>query len=313
MATNKSNRITIVCGCDDNYAPHAAAMLKSAEENLPSMTHIDIYVLHDQGLTEQNLQRLQATAKRANVNALAVPDSLMKHMPTEKFHRACWHRVFIADLLPNTQRVLYLDTDMIVVDDLTPLWQTDLKGAPFAAVSNPLYPFMPQSKLTELGISDPSDYLNTGCLLMDLNALRALNFSGKITAYAHNHRKNSWPEQDAISALYIGKWLKLHPRWNAQNTLFELPNSKLPYPPQKASEARQQPAIIHFIGPRKPWTYLAKHPYKGLYKHYRSKTPWANWEYPDRTLFNALIRHLPFPIQLKLERLKSKLCTYGKN
>lgn len=302
-----SNLITLVCGCDDNYAPHAAVMLRSAEDKLSSNSRLVVHVLHDEGLSSESFDAIKASVDRAEVYSLPIPASFMQGMPVEQFHRACWHRIFIPDLLPDTQRALYLDTDMVVVDDLSLLWETDLGDFPFGAVTNPLYPFMPFKNIENLGIQDPSDYLNTGCLLLDLEKLRRLGFSKMITAYAKQNPDNRWPEQDAISALFLGRWKKLAPRWNAQNTLFEVPAKQLPFSKQQSSQARKHPAIVHFIGPHKPWTYIAKHPYKERYRHYRAQTAWANWQYPDRTLFNMLIRHLPLEIQLKFERLKARL------
>lgn len=307
MGKTEEQTITLVCGCDDNYAPHAATMLKSAEDNLQGRNKLAVYVLHDASLSQENLESLGATLKHTTLNSLRVPEAFMAGMPTDKFHQACWHRIFIPELLPNIKRALYLDADMLVVDDLAALWNTDLEGAPFGAVSNPLYPFMPFSLITRLGITRPEDYLNTGCLLMNLESLRQLKFAATIKSYAKKHPQNGWPEQDAISALYIGQWRKLHPRWNAQNTLFELPDNKLPFTSKDLSEARQKPAIVHFIGPRKPWTYLAKHPYKNQYRHYRNQTAWASWSYNDFSVFNFLIRPLPLALQLKLEKLKTKI------
>lgn len=306
---NNRDTIHLVCGCDDNYAPHAATMLRSARDNLEVSQNITAYILHDSGLSQENISNIRRSVNGMEVRSLPVPDELMQGLPTNNFHKACWHRIFIPDLLPAVSRVIYLDSDMVVVDDLTPLWHESLDGHAFGAAINPLYPFQPPYPQNRLGLRDRADYLNSGCLVMDLTRLRSERFSAKIKEYAMAHPQNWWPEQDAISVLYEGRWKKLHPRWNAQNTLFDLPPKKLPFAHTLAIEAIKNPAVVHFIGPRKPWTYLAKHPYKKHYHRYRAQTQWKQWQYTDKTPFNILIRHLPLAVQLKLERLKAKLST----
>ena len=47
-----------------------------------------------------------------------------------------WYRIFLPELLPDVDRVLYLDVDTLAVDSLEPLWATDLGDAPGGAVTN---------------------------------------------------------------------------------------------------------------------------------------------------------------------------------
>ena len=74
------------------------------------------------------------------------------------------------ELLPEVERVLYLDVDTLALDDLAPLWRTDLGDAYVGAVTNV---FQPDHLFhaAELGIR-PEDYFNSGVLLLDLAALR---------------------------------------------------------------------------------------------------------------------------------------------
>lgn len=297
----------IACGIDDNYAPHAAAMLLSAFDNLPSGS-TRTFVLHDDNLSEESIRNLSKTlGELTHLHLLKITDRMMSGLPTDTFHHACWHRIFLPDLLEDIDKVLYLDADMIIVDDLLPLWETDLEQYLFAAVVNPLYPFMPVHPINSLGLAGPSEYLNTGCLLMDLNKLRETNFTQKIKSYAAKHPDNLWPEQDAISALFPKQWKKLHPRWNVQTTFFDLSPDQLPVPKQQAIEAIESPAIIHFIGPNKPWHYLCKHPFQNKYREWVDKTVWGSSPLEGHTALNSLLRHLPLLWQQRILKFIRKL------
>lgn len=294
--------ITIACGCDNNYARHTAAMLQTVIEHLPDTCNIIIHLLEEGTLSESNFTRIsRKLPPHAVLKRLTVAAAQMNGLPTKKFHRACWHRIFLPELLPDVEKILYLDSDMVVVDDLIPLWETALEDKLFAAVTNPLYPFMPKHPIDRLGLNTMEDYLNTGCLLLNLSALRKTDFSQKIKDYASKHPNNLWPEQDAISALFPRQWLRLHPRWNVQNTFFDLNQKQLPIPQQLILEAINKPAIIHFIGPHKPWHYSCRHPLRGLYYRAALETDWGLLRPEGKTLLNILLKPLPLIWQIKIK------------
>ncbi len=50
--------------------------------------------------------------------------------------KATWYRIFLPDLLPEVDRILFLDADLLALDSLAPLWETDLSEHYLAAVTN---------------------------------------------------------------------------------------------------------------------------------------------------------------------------------
>jgi lipopolysaccharide biosynthesis glycosyltransferase len=295
-----SATLTLACATDEAFAPHCATMLHSALSHTePAGVHV--HVLHGPGLTAGTLERLQGMVRQlgAGFGRLPVADASLAGFSASRFNIACWYRVLLPELLPSISRVLYLDADMVVRQDLAPLWETDLRGKLFGAVINPLYPFMPD-RSRELGLPGPPDYLNSGLLLMDLAAMRRADTVAGIRDYARQHPENPWPEQDALSVTCRGAWLPLHPRWNAQSSLFDLPATQLPLPPAQVEEARRNPAVVHFIGPHKPWHYLCRHPLRHLYAAHRRQTPWPSLELEGRTWRNRLLRPFSLGAQLKI-------------
>lgn len=268
--------IEVACSADTPYLPHVSAMLHSL------LTHtqqrpLRIWLMYGKTLSEDGRARVTevVTGGKAQIEFFRVPDELMVGFPTSKFHYSCWYRILLPDLLPQLDRILYLDCDVIVTDDLEPLWSTDLGDKPFAACINPM--LKPMLKpVREMGIEDPRDYLNSGVLLLDLARLREERLSSRLREYAIAHPDNQCPEQDALSVLMRGRWVSLHPRWNAQSALYDddLPISKSPFSAQQTEEALARPAIVHFNGPFKPWHYWCQHRLRHLYFEHLRCTPW---------------------------------------
>jgi lipopolysaccharide biosynthesis glycosyltransferase len=256
--------------------------------------HVDVALMHDEVLTTEGRSRVQDTveAAGATIRFIAVPGERLDEFPSGRFPRAIWSRVLLPELLPEAEKVLYLDADTIILESPTPLWHTELADCYFAAVANPLYSFMDEWPRTALGIEEPRRYINSGVLLMNLELMRGGGFHQRLLDYARANPSNSCPDQDALSALFHDRHVSLHPRWNAQTTLWDLRLDELPFTATEVEEARTRPAIVHFIGPFKPWHYLCTHPYRDRYFEHLAATPWKAPQIEGRTMVNRVLRHL---------------------
>jgi lipopolysaccharide biosynthesis glycosyltransferase len=141
---------------------------------------------------------------------------------------------------------------------------------------------------------------------MNLAKMRAERTSRTLIDYARAHPQLLWyADQDAFNVACRGRWLHLHPRWNVQTTMLVLPVETLPLPREQVLAARAQPAVIHYIGPWKPWTYMCRHPLQHLYFEHARATPWGAPALQGRTLRNVVLRPLPMRVQeawFELER-----------
>lgn len=295
--------VQIAVSIDRGYLPHCATMLESlAESNRESEFHV--HLLH-RGMQSADLESLRADLIRNGIQLsdYEIPASLINEFPRDKFHESCWYRALLPEVIPDLDKVLYLDSDMVVVDDIRPLWSSAVGHSGFAAVVNPLYPFMPDRISEDLGLQHAGDYLNSGVLLLDLKRMREVDFVARVRRYATAHPDNIWPEQDAMSVVFQGEWLQLHPRWNLQTTLLDLTPSSLPFPVEVVVEAVSSPAIVHFIGPNKPWHYQCTHPYQGRYLACRSKTAWSEFTLEGRSFRGWVMRKLSLSHQVALQQV----------
>lgn len=298
MSRIESGPIQLAFTADSAYLPHAAAMVDSMLEQGDA---VDLHLVHGPELAPPEIEAFERWLGKRGVCLTRHPvtDELVRDLPERHFHRSVWYRILLPELLPGLDRVLYLDADTLVLDRLRPLWETDLAGHLFGAVTNPLYPFMENGPLRHLGLPSAGCYLNSGVLLMNLERMRQEKFVATLRSYAARHPENRYPEQDALSALFHNRCAFLHPRWNVQTTFFDLAPGELPFSKELVQESRDHPAIVHFIGPYKPDHYLSRHPYGTAYLRHRRNTPWPASAQKGRSLVNLALRRLPMAWQFR--------------
>lgn len=257
---------------------------------------IAVHFLYDGSLPEVDLTCLEGlvAARGGAWHAHRIDPVRRERLPdNRRFGLTAWYRIFLPELLPELDRILYLDADTIVRRHLEPLWGTDLGGLPLAAVANPLYPFMDHGFLAGLGLASTAEYFNSGVLLLDLEVWRREGLTARVLERAAAQGRQEWPDQNALNTVLRGRWRALDPEWNAQNTVFDLRASRLPFAPDALRRARRNPAIVHFIGPYKPWHLRCKHPLRGLYWRHLRETPWHDLPMEGRTPKHRLLRLLP--------------------
>lgn len=246
-----------------------------------------LHVLHS-GISPYQESHLRTLARKHQMECRfnLIPHSRVSAFPVKKNFPSSvqYHRLFIPEFMPSgINRVLYLDTDMLVCRDLTPLLEHELEGYTVGAVED----LDTQASCKRLGIPLARGYFNSGMLLMDLPAWNANSISSRVQDYLVSHRDEpaviKYPDQDALNTVLQHSRKRLPLEWNTFAC----------YPwfqPNELSPAQQaavlNPGIIHFIGPEKPWLPSYATPYQNDYQHYarlagvkfpRSFSPRAFW------------------------------------
>jgi len=289
---------------DAAYLPWCATAIRSCLDQ-PWPDPPVVHVLHDGSLTTgDGARRLDGmvTAAGGELTLYEVGPAAVGHLPAlDRFGRIVWLRFLLPELLADVERVLYLDADTLVVAPLDDLLATDLGGRPLGAVANVVEEGM-WPHVRRLGIDDPRTFFNSGVLLMDLARMRA---DGDVDALVRVATERGpelrWPDQDALNIVFAGRWLPLHPRWNAQNSLWGWRRAaEAVFGADLTAAAVGDPAVVHFEGPLvcKPWHSLNRHPWRAAYWATLRRTPWADTEPEDDTLATRLIARLPEDRQL---------------
>lgn len=290
--------IVIAVALDGRYAPWAAVLLQSCVRANPTAS-ISFEIVHDGSLSQENCGHLEriATARSAAVRFHCVAGDRFSDLPTTpRFGSIVWLRFCLPELLSDQSRILYLDSDTLVLSDLHALWDTALDPYPLAAVANVVEPSA-TSHVKALGIRYPGGLFNSGVLLMDLARMRTERSSEQLFRAAAVRRHDAiWPDQDALNVVFANRWLSLHPRWNTQNSFWALREQATEvFGARALREATRRPAIRHFEGPglSKPWHYLCPYPGRDEYRGLLAETPWAHLPLEDRTAATWFVRLFP--------------------
>lgn len=201
-----------------------------------------------------------------------------------------WFRVFLGELLPDLDRILYVDADTIVMDSLAPLAELELGDAYVAAVRNL---FMPEhaDRPARLGIPPGQVYFNSGVLLLNLDAIRRDDCQRDLLELARSgDERLVFPDQDALNLVLGPRMRELHPRWNAMNSVLVFPWARETFSGEAIEVARVNPAIRHYEGPgmSKPWHFLYGFPHREAYFEHRRATPWPRVRLEGITPRNAI-------------------------
>lgn len=292
---------SVALATDAVYAPHAAVAIHSLLARHPGQP-IELWLLveREEGPMSNALARLQQLvgAGPARLQVLPIPPLWRRRLRAHpQFGLHAWLRLLLPVLLPDRDRVLYLDSDLVVSDRLEALWSVDLQGQLLAAVHNPLYPHQSAAWQQALGIPDPARYFNSGVLLLDLAALRAGDWTERLLHQAAaSGEALRFPDQDVLNQAFWSRWQPLPPRFNAQAIHFDLPPRQLSGSAEALRAARHRPAIVHYTGQHKPWLHACRHPRRALYWQHRRQTPWADGQPLHPRLRNWLLRELPYPL-----------------
>jgi lipopolysaccharide biosynthesis glycosyltransferase len=210
-----------------------------------------------------------------------------------------WTRLWVQEFFPKSvDRVLYLDSDIVVVGSVAPLWRIDLGDALLGAVDIP----GSQQGVTRLGLRAEDGYFNSGVLLIDLKRWRETQALDRVLGYveAYPERMVYTLDQDALNACFHASRKRLDYKWNATWPFFQEPLS-LPLARDEIELIRREARIIHFSG-LKPWSYFCDHPRKADYERYLRMTEWRDFIPADRTVANMLRKQVSaiLPAKAKL-------------
>lgn len=308
---DSQEKIEIVTACDDNYIQHLSVMLCSLLENTFNKENIVVNVI-DGGITLENKLKIDSFLKikfQININFLEINKNIYsKFKISHHITHATYYRISIPSLFPDhINKVLYLDCDLIIKEDISKLWDFDITDYSIAAARTLL---ADRTHLQDI-VSKESIYFNAGVLLINLYKWRKNDTSKKLIQFLQdNPERIVFWDQDSLNAILYNDYLLLPLRWNLQSDFFEVRGHSRS---QEIQEAIVNPAIIHYTGSHKPWDYIDNHPYRQEYYKYLAMTPWQNYK-PKRT-FKLFIERLirVYTPSFLLQFLKYLYCKYFKH
>ena len=277
----------VLYATDENYVRHAAASMTSLMENNRQAEDITLHVF-SMGITDESRRKLEnhvaQYGRRLHVYELGdIRRWFDFSFNPRGFSPSALGRLFLARLLPeDVERVLYLDCDTIVLEDLQELFTLPMGDHYLGMAAEPT---VPKARRKYLGMPDDKPYCNSGVLLVNLALWRQEDAEGQVLAYYKSKNGDLVaPDQDAINGAFSRRILQLPPRYNYGSVQIYYPwktqqRMSAPTPFFTKDEYLQgaaKPAIIHYLGEERPWRAGSTHPYTWAYDKYLAMTPWKD-------------------------------------
>jgi lipopolysaccharide biosynthesis glycosyltransferase len=289
---NQSNNspLTIACAADDSFAMPMAVMLHSALKNISNDQQICIFAI-DGGIKESNKKKILESLGNKSIvfNWIQAPDSLPDNLPIAKdvqphLNKSAYYRLMFARILPNeVNKLIYLDSDLVVLGDLNKLWEIEIADNYVMAAQDCGIPLVSSpygiKKHKELNIPSDQRYFNSGVLVMNIAKWRSEDIDVKLFQYLEKYREDvQHHDQEAMNAVFAGKWGEISPQWNQTPLLFGYSSwEESPYQELDYANAINNPYIVHFASNAKPWNSFEKHPFRDLFFDYLDMTAWSGW------------------------------------
>ncbi len=246
---NRRNKtVPVFLAADDKYVKYMMVTLRSVIDNASSEYLYKLYVLHTDISLEN--QRLVKTMEKANVkisfvNVVEELNNISKKIAIRDYYTATtYYRIFIPEMFPQYDKVLYIDSDTIIREDVFNLYKYDLGKNLIGAVRDQL---VVQTEVfgdyveKVLGISRGA-YFNAGVVLLNCQEFRKQNMLKKFIELLNTYTFVVAQDQDYLNILCKDKVLWVDPRWNVQMA------GEIPCHESKAK-------LIHYNLATKPWHY----------------------------------------------------------
>lgn len=262
---------------DNKFVRYCAVTMISALTNdKPTDLHFHI-VAND--LTEQNKEILtdMTTSKGAYISFYNVPEEKLDgytiRWEKHRLPMIVFYRCLLASILPESiDKVLYLDSDLLVLKPLDELWNLNLTEKAIAGVPDDFKANPKHCNRLQYDLS--YNYFNGGVLLLNLTYWRQYDIETQCKVYYRTYPDRViYNDQDLLNGLLHDKKVLADIQWNVQENAYRIPKGKSPNWIPPYADIILHPGILHYSS-RKPWQYHCMHPLAHLFYQYQDLTPW---------------------------------------
>lgn len=253
--------INVAFCIDDNFAPYLSVSLLSLLENTTSP--VSIYIIGNlSGPVKNSLRTLESNNALLTFveHKIHIPQSALSDRYCGRLNDITYVRYGLGEILPELDKVIYLDADILVNGDIKELWDVSLEGQTVGVVED--HSLMAQSREVTLDLVSQS-YFNAGVMVIDLNQWRKEDIFNKLLQVHSSREQWEYNDQDVLNAVLDQKSQCLNARFNAQT--YSLANNVV-----------KEPIIVHFTGQEKPWHLSSVNPYTKQYQELLKIVPFDN-------------------------------------
>lgn len=245
-----SNRqtIPIFYACDDNFVKYTAVSLQSMMANASKSYEYRVHILHTDICAR--MQDLMRGMQNDNFTVIFTDvsdylNTISGKLPIRDYYsRTTYYRLFIAEMFPEYDKAVYIDSDTIVEGDISELYFHEIGDCYVGAaheqvmLQTPCYGTYVERVL---GVQR-DNYFNAGVLLVNCRQLRKNHVLDQFVELLHMYDFVVTQDEDYLNLICHGKVFWLAQQWNAE--VF----GEMDYPEESIQ-------ILHYIMVSKPWHY----------------------------------------------------------
>ena len=240
--------IPIVFATDDNYAPFLGVALRSILETGSKDNYHRIYILNT-NISEKNIKRLlEFECENLSIEFVDVTkklDSVGTQLPLRDYYtNTIYYRIFIPSLFPEHDKMLYLDCDVILLEDVANLFNTKIEGKLMGVIPEDVmanFDIFGVYSEEVLNISRYK-YFNSGVLVMNTKEMREYEIEKRFVNMLKKFKFEVAPDQDYLNVLCTHNISYIDLGWN-----------KSPIPFDYFEEENLK--LAHYKINWKPWHY----------------------------------------------------------
>lgn len=321
------NNIPIALAANDNFVPYTATLIQSIVDNSNELNNYDIIIL-TQDITAESKKRIGWIIENSNNFRVRFIDPTRLIEGYDFFVRGhfglqTYYRLVLPELIPDYDKIVYLDSDMIVNDDVAKLFGIDTEGYLVAACYDPdtagLYNGYEKDKKSFMDnvmkMENPYDYFQAGTLVINLKEFRNTYSMDYVLKFAVSEK---WQllDQDILNCLCKGRVKYIDMSWNVmvdygRIRIKEIISIAPQWLNKMYMEARRNPQIIHYAGPEKPWTSPEEDMAEYFWKYARKTSYYEAMLYRMTHCVADQYYHRNRGIKNKIFRIKDIILPFG--
>lgn len=266
-------QINLLFSIDDKFVEQMKTTLFSIYQNADHNHHFTVYVLQKKLLKRSKTIKEFCHLWGMNYVPLVIGDDpLFEQAPiSARYPETIYYRLMVHKYLPeNVDKILYLDADILCINDFSNLYKLDLKDDLYAAASHKkLTNVTKMINQVRLKNYEAEGYYNSGVLLINVKKTRENVQASDIFHFIKENQYNLLlPDQDILNGLYGNKILSIPDevynfdvRKNATYDAISMGEWDLDW-------VIHNSVFLHFCGKEKPWQEKYRGRYAALYKYF---------------------------------------------
>ena len=242
--TNPRLVVRVAVAANQRYYPGLVVAVCSALMHLSKDCSVNVLII-DGGIDADSREMLIELVSELREDAcvtFAEPDlSVFDGLPLDYGKSTmAYARLLLPGMLHDQERVIYIDSDVIIMRDLTEIWNC-AQDKPVAAAPDFLYKTIawdcPDPEA--MGVAPDTPYFNSGVMVMNLALWREHQIVERCLLYLRKRPDwCRWWDQSALNVVLAGNWETLNDQWNTCSRLIDEFSSAKNY---------------HYYSTRKPW------------------------------------------------------------